>query len=74
MSEKQVHPYPVRLTPELREKLEDAAKTAGRSLNAEMLLRLEASFFEAGEIKTLTTAQTMEVRRIVREELAKSAK
>ncbi len=40
----QVNPYPIRLTKELRAKLESSARTAGRSLNAEMLLRLEGSF------------------------------
>ena len=76
MSEKQVSPYPVRLTPELREKLEESARTAGRSLNAEMMLRLEASFVDAVNIQSLTAAQVMEVRRIalelIREELAKA--
>jgi hypothetical protein len=67
MSEKQVSPYPVRLTPELREQLENAARAGGRSLNAEMLLRLEASFMDVGEIQSLTAAQVIEVRRIAAE-------
>lgn len=64
------------LTPELREKLEESARTAGRSLNAEMMLRLEASFVDAVNIQSLTAAQVMEVRRIalelIRDELAKA--
>ncbi|HFC92282.1 MAG TPA: Arc family DNA-binding protein [Leucothrix mucor] len=40
----QVNPYPIRLTLGLREKLQDSANKNGRSLNAEMLLRLEATF------------------------------
>lgn len=72
MSEKQVSPYPIRLTLELREKLEESARASGRSLNAEMLLRLDASYVEEGEIQSLTAAQVMEVRRIVREELRSS--
>lgn len=42
--DQRIHPYPIRLTKELREKLETAAKAAGRSLNAEMMRRIEASF------------------------------
>ncbi len=66
------HPYPIRLTKELREQLEAAAKAAGRSLNAEMLLRLEASFLELSkDEQPLTAAQ---VRELIREELAKAGK
>lgn len=67
MSDKQVSPYPVRLTPELRAMLEESARAGGRSLNAEMLLRLEASFVDATEIQSLTAAQVMDVRRIAAE-------
>lgn len=70
----QVNPYPIRLTKELRERLEEAAKVSGRSLNAEMLLRLEASFVVMEDVKTLEPAQVLEVRRIVQEELIKSGK
>lgn len=35
--------YPLRLEPEIRAKLEAIAKANGRSLNAEISLRLEAS-------------------------------
>jgi len=40
----QVSPYPIRLTAELKEKLKQSAKENGRSLNAEMLIRLDSSF------------------------------
>ena len=43
----QTKPYPLRLPDELRERLEAEAKTAGRSLNAEITQRLEASFDKA---------------------------
>ncbi|MEN9434566.1 MAG: hypothetical protein RLZZ422_2155 [Pseudomonadota bacterium] len=66
------HPYPIRLTKELRERLEDAARLAGRSLNAEMLLRLEASFHESDEQKEVLTE--LRVRELIREELAKAGK
>ncbi|UJS23895.1 Arc family DNA-binding protein [Thiothrix winogradskyi] len=68
----QVNPYPIRLTKELREKLDTAAKAAGRSLNAEMLLRLEASFSQLPmDDQPLTAAQ---VRELIREELTKAGK
>ena len=70
--DQRIHPYPVRLTKELREKLDAAAKAAGRSLNAEMLLRLEASFLElSADEQPLTAAQ---VRDLIREELTKAGK
>lgn len=67
----QVNPYPIRLTKELKVKLEESAKQHGRSLNAEMLLRLEASFTDSpsGEEQYLTAEQ---VRSLVREELLKA--
>lgn len=34
-------PYPLRMQDEMRRHLEDAAKASGRSLNAEILARLE---------------------------------
>lgn len=36
--------FPLRLPPELREKLENACKESGRSKNAEAVYRLEQSF------------------------------
>ncbi len=39
----QTKPYPLRMSDELRAKLEEEAKGMGRSLNAEILARLEAS-------------------------------
>lgn len=69
--DQRIHPYPIRLTKELREKLDAAAKAAGRSLNAEMMLRLEASFAEQSDDAPLTAAQ---VRELIREELSKAGK
>ena len=43
-----ISPFPVRLTPQLRQQLEAAAKTAGRSLQAEIARRLESSLITAG--------------------------
>lgn len=72
MAGQQQTPYPLRLAPELRETLEAIAKEKGRSLNAEITLRLEES------VKSQVNAQAdsdlirligAEVRQIVREEL-----
>jgi hypothetical protein len=41
---KQAAPYPLRMPPDLRERLELAAEQAGRSLHTEVLQRLEQSF------------------------------
>ena len=39
-----IAPFGLRMQPELRERIEAAAETAGRSMNAEIIARLEASF------------------------------
>ncbi|WP_423854282.1 Arc family DNA-binding protein [Acinetobacter guillouiae] len=39
--------FPLRLPPELKEKLENACKESGRSKNAEAVYRLEQSFENA---------------------------
>jgi predicted DNA-binding protein len=41
---REIAPFPVRLPAELREKLDSASKDAGRSLNSEIVDRLEKSF------------------------------
>ncbi|WGZ92965.1 MAG: Arc family DNA-binding protein [Candidatus Thiothrix putei] len=43
----QPQPYSVRLPPEMRQKLEDSARMVGRSLHAEILMRLGESLKEA---------------------------
>ena len=40
----QANPYPIRLPKDLKAKIEEAAKLHGRSLNAEMVLRLDSTF------------------------------
>lgn len=67
-----VNPYPIRLTPELKERLQASAKANGRSLHAEMMLRLEASFTEPESPKTENDLTEARIREIVREELTKS--
>lgn len=39
-----IAPFGLRMQPELREKLEESASKNGRSLNAELIARLESSF------------------------------
>ena len=41
MEDKRPAPYPLRMTDDLRQKLTDHAKENGRSLNAEIVARLE---------------------------------
>ncbi len=43
MTKSAITPYPLRLDPELRKRLEHVAKHAGRSLQAEIAARLEQS-------------------------------
>lgn len=76
-------PYSLRLEPEIRARLEAIAKTNGRSLNAEIALRLEASLQEDAsqsiDKQLLTTEKVRFIAyeialKVVREELAKSGK
>ena len=65
MTEKaQLQPYPLRLRPELREQLETAAKQGGRSLQSEIVARLEASFDGGAlDMPTLLRLLTQEAER-----------
>lgn len=49
IKEQQATPYPIRLTADLKEKLKKSAKANGRSLNAEMTFRINASFDDKKE-------------------------
>ncbi|HEL3212201.1 TPA: Arc family DNA-binding protein [Stenotrophomonas maltophilia] len=54
-----INPFGLRMQPELRERLEAAAATEGRSLNAEIVARLEESFEleqEVVELEKVTEA------------------
>ncbi len=70
----QVNPYPIRLTKELREKLEAIAKANGRSLNAEMILRLESTLESDSNEADMLERMRQIALEVVREELAKSGK
>lgn len=69
----QVNPYPIRLTLGLREKLQDSAQKNGRSLNAEMLLRLESTFNYDLENPT-NINEVLRVEKIVADTLEKMEK
>ena len=43
MTTSQITPFPLRLAPELRQKLDAAAKKSGRSLQSEILARLSST-------------------------------
>jgi hypothetical protein len=43
-----IAPFGVRMQPELKQQIEEQARTNGRSLNAEIVWRLEQSLLDAG--------------------------
>lgn len=47
-----IAPLGLRMLPELRQKIEEAAKVNGRSMNAEISARLEASFDNDAKVQT----------------------
>jgi hypothetical protein len=49
----QITPFGLRLPPETKAALERSARDAGRSLNAEIVLRLEASLSQESEMEDL---------------------
>ncbi|MCU1139430.1 Arc family DNA-binding protein [Stenotrophomonas maltophilia] len=53
-----INPFGLRMQPELKERLEEAASESGRSLNAEIVARLEESFVGDGR-KVVFTPDTM---------------
>lgn len=65
---KQNPPFPLRLEPETRAKLEALAKANGRSLNAQLTLIVESALQGEPDIKGLMgDAMREEVRKIARE-------
>ncbi|MFZ1345154.1 Arc family DNA-binding protein [Thiothrix eikelboomii] len=67
---KQIPPFGLRMPPELKEELEVLAEQNRRSLNAEIIIRLEDSVKREGQ--TCITAE--EVRQIIEQALAKAGK
>lgn len=51
MEEKRPAPFPLRMPEEMRSSLEGHAKQNGRSLNAEIIHRLEQSFTDSSDNK-----------------------
>lgn len=68
-------PYSMRLDPDLRAKLEAIAKANGRSLHAEISIRLEASL-QTQERPTVENQDLTEsrIRELIRDELTKAGK
>ena len=63
-----IAPFGLRMQPELKESLEDAAKINGRSLNAEIVSRLESSFNKSTALEDLSWPDLVkELRRIAQE-------
>ncbi len=67
---KDINPFGVRMPPEIKAELEKLAEQNRRSLNAEIVVRLEESIKREKE-RWLTEDN---LRRIVSEELAKASK
>jgi hypothetical protein len=67
-------PYSIRLEPEARAKLEAIAKANGRSLNAEMILRLESTLESDSNEADMLERMRQIALEVVREELAKAGK
>lgn len=67
--------FKLRMPAELREKIEDLAREAKRSLNAEIIARLEASVFKEAPGRTLPSAKkAMELAALARRDLADSVR
>lgn len=61
-----IPPFGLRLQPDLKERIEAAAKANGRSMNAEIVSRLEASF-EGSFVSQLSPAQRVLVEMRAKE-------
>lgn len=46
----QIAPFGLRMLPDLKEKIEQAARESGRSMNAEIVARLEESFSDTAGV------------------------
>lgn len=54
-----VAPFGLRMLPELREKIEAAAKASGRSMNAEVVARLDSTFSGGRDLRDYFAAKAM---------------
>lgn len=66
-----IAPYGLRMPPDLKERVQAAADASGRSMNAEIVHRLEQSFAPPIELPTgedaLTPAELLRMDRIMRD-------
>lgn len=71
MKEKRPMPYPLRMPDEMRQTLETACRESGRSMNAEIILRLERSLSEGGGLDPVPTVAALkeEVKQEILDEL-----
>lgn len=61
----------IRLPVELKEKIEEVAKANGRSINAEIVQRLDASFLnEISEDRVISAAEALQIASNAKEELS----
>ena len=67
-------PYSLRLEPDTRAKLEELARNNGRSLNAQIIMMLESLLYPIEKDSSVDKNLDSTIRRIVREELAKTGK
>ncbi|PID45059.1 MAG: hypothetical protein CSB47_10475 [Proteobacteria bacterium] len=62
--------YSIRMPSDMRKALEESAKLSGRSLHAEILLRLDASITRSTTASdSLSDEQIKQVRGLIREEM-----
>ena len=70
MTEKQPPSYPLRMPQELRERLTEVAKANNRSMNAEIVARLERSFTADKEVEQIAFESGFETS-MLREDVAR---
>ena len=68
----QIAPFGLRMLPELREKVEQAARDSGRSMNAEIVTRLEKSFDNDSSSGGLITLSMDEFDTVIEAAISKA--
>ena len=66
----QIAPFGLRMLPDLKEKIEQAARESGRSMNAEIVARLERSFTADKEVEQIAFESGFETS-MLREDVAR---
>ena len=62
----QIAPYPLRMEQELRDRIERAAKANNRSMNAEIVSRLQNSFPQPSENPVIKVPDTLILEHLAR--------